>query len=277
MNGSAVVDGNTIYISSENNVYSCDRLYKWTKLQPHKYSGFGMVVLIHTLISVGGGIEKQPTNLIHSLIGNSWRETFLPMPTKRMYPAVANITTHLLVAGGLQESALATVEVFHFEASQWFTASSLPLKLRHPQMALSGGCVYFSEGNSIFCCSIEKLYIPCKPVSPHNSSDGESVWTRLADIPVEEYASLATVKGHVLAIGGIDDELDSRPSGAIHCYDAVMNSWSVIGELPTPRYEALTAVLPSNELVVMGGRTSFYHLCRVTDIGHYNATPFTSI
>ena len=94
-----------------------------------------------------------------------------------------------------------------------------------------------------------------------NSSDCGFEWTRLASIPTLEGSSLATLRGRVLAIGGYNDY--SGRTGAIHCYDVATNSWSVISEMPTPRYQVLTAVLPSNELVVVGG----YETYSFTEIG----------
>ena len=53
------------------------------------------------------------------------------------------------------------------------------------------------------------------------------------------------------------------PTGIIHQYNRSTNcnSWSVIGEMPTPRACPLVAVLPSHELIVMGGGG-----CTVTEI-----------
>jgi N-acetylneuraminic acid mutarotase len=88
------------------------------------------------------------------------------------------------------------------------------------------------------------------------------MWIRLARITIPHEFSLATLRGHVLAIGGTDE---SNPTGAIHCYDVATNSWSVIGEMPTARSEFLTAVLPSNQLVVVGGRLLQGELCSITE------------
>ena len=74
--------------------------------------------------------------------------------------------------------------------------------------------------------------------------------TGLAGIPVQS-STLATLKGHVIAIGGKDATY--KYMGAIHCYDAVVNSWTIVSEMPTPRSDALSIVLPGNKLVVVGG------------------------
>ena len=184
------------------------------------------------------------------------------MSTKRAHPAAANTPTHLVVAGGtlpLSRDGIATVEVLNTETLQWSTASSLPEAVHFPQMTTCGGCLYLADHKSnVFSCSVEDF------LKSTNSSDGGSVWTRLASIPVEEDSTLATLRGRVLAIGGYKDH--SGGTGAIHCYDVATNLWSVIGEIPTPRYSVLAAVLPSNELVVVGGIDASGY-CSTLEIG----------
>ena len=127
-------------------------------------------------------------------------------------------------------------------------------------MTTCGGCLYLAGNNSnVFSCSVEDL------LKYTNSSDGSSVWTRLASIPTSKGSTLATLRGRVLAIGGYG--YNSSPTGAIHCYDVATNSWSVIGEMPTPRHRVLTAVLPSNELVVVGGYDALEYLWSTLEIG----------
>ena len=77
--------------------------------------------------------------------------------------------------------------------------------------------------------------------------------------PSQQY-TLTTLKDRILAVGGHGrDRFDSTE--AIYCYDVATNSWSAIGKMLGPRYDAQAAVLPSNKLVVVGGlvRPSFAH------------------
>ena len=90
------------------------------------------------------------------------------------------------------------------------------------------------------------------------------MWTRLASIPTPWYSSLATLKGWILAIGGA---YGNTPTGTIHCYDVATNSWSVIGEIPSQGYGVLTAVLTSNEVLVVGGMMSAFETSHSADIG----------
>ena len=260
-----VVHGSTAYFSEGYVVYSYTvPENKWTKLPQCKYRYFAMAVLNGALTTIGGshteGGTDSKVNTLLSLSGSSWEEVLPPMPTKRDLPAAVRTPTHLVVAGG---SLIATVEVLNTETLQWSTASSLPEAVRFPQMTTCGGCLYLADNRSnVFSCSVEDL------LKSTNSSDGGSVWTRLASIPVEEGSTLATLRGRVLAIGGGDGGRDGGiPTGAIHCYDVATNSWSVISEMPTPRRRVLTAVLPSNELVVVGGYYASGDLCSTLEIG----------
>ena len=284
-----MVHGNSAYFPYGHDVYSYTVLEnKWTKLQECKYEYFAMAVINDTLTTIGGEAHLGAfTNTLLSLSGRLWEEVLPPMPTKRTHPSAANTPTHLVVAGGQQSviDYLATVEVLNTKTFQCFTASSLPQEVGYPQMTTRGGCIYLaSHDNKVFSCPVKDLlkstnssdggYVWTRLAHAVKSSDGGSVWTRLAHalkftnssdggsvwrklarVPTPWGSSLATLRGHVLAIGGSDTQNGGNPTGAIHCYDVATNSWSVIGEIPTPRSQVLTAVLPS-KLVVVGGLLS---------------------
>ena len=240
--GAAAVNGSTAYFSTDYNVYLYTVLEdKWFLLAHCKYAYFAMAVINDALTTIGGWDDRLgATNTLLSLSGSSWEEVLPPMPTKRAHPSTAYTPTHLVVAGRQ------TVEVLNTETLQWSTASSLPKAISYPQMTTCDRCIYLvSRDSEVFSCSVEDL------LKSTNNSDGGSVWTRLASIPTSQWSTLATLRGHVLAIGG--DDNGGNPTGAIHCYDVATNSWSVIGEMPTPRSLVLALVVASNELVVVGG------------------------
>lgn len=54
-------------------------------------------------------------------------------------------------------------------------------------------------------------------------------------------------------MGGNDSE-DQRTTD-IYMHNAATNSWKVISHLKIPRQQCSVAVLPHNELMVVGGRT----------------------
>ena len=221
-----------------------------------------MAVINDALTTIGGRDRQGAAiNTLLSLSGSSWEEVLPPMPTKRVLPAAAKIPPHLVVAGGSQSlyghDPVATIEVLDTKTLQWSTANSLPETVPLPPMTTCGR-IYLANGNNkVFSSSMEDL------LKSTNSSDGGSVWTRLANIPALQKSTLATLRGCVLAIGGA---YSRSPTGSIHCYDVATNSWSVIGKMPTPRYSALTAVLPSNELVVVGGKGMIRRYLPTTEI-----------
>ena len=149
------------------------------------------------------------------------------------------------------------------ETLQWSTASGLPQVIPYPKMTLCDE--HFDNNNTLFSCSMEGLLQSSKEPVPTDSSNGGPVWTRLADIPGHYTSSLVTLGGCVLAI--TSEDCNFRLTGAIHYYNKATNSWSIIGEMPTPRYCVLTAVLPTNKLVVVGGNRGLLDLCTDTEIG----------
>ena len=258
-----MVHGRTTYFSSGQNVYSYTvPENKWTKLPECRCERFAMAVVNDALTTIGGWDSQWGVaNALLSFSGWLWEEVLPPMPTERLLPASTNTPTHLVVAGGLQSllgDPTATVEVLNTETLQWSTVSSLPQTVGSPQMTICGRYLYLAGAEKVFSSFVEDL------LESTDISDSGSVWTRLACIPTPQWSTLATLNGCVLAIGGRDG---GNPTGAIHCYDVATNSWSVIGMLPTPRSRVLTAVFPSNELVVVGGLGATRDLCSVTEIG----------
>ena len=262
--GAAVVHGNTAYFSQYNSVYSYTLSQdKWTQLKQCEYSNFSMAVVNNLLTTIGGLSGVTTTNTLLCLSRSSsemkWEKLLPRMPTARMWSAAVTTPTHLIVAGGrtgLLGDALSVVETLDTNTLQWSSVSSSPEALRAHNMTLCNGQLYLSKDSKIFSCSVEELLKSRKPASTNSSG---SVWTKLTDIPVPYWASLTTLRGQVLAIGGSNQ--NGTPTGAIHQYNRSANSWSVIGEMPTPRAYPLVAVLPSHELIVVGG-----YRCSVTEI-----------
>ena len=262
-----MVYGNTAYFSQSYNVYSYTLSQdKWTTLKQCEYESFSMAVVNNQLTTIGGERSfETATNLLlclsRSSSGMKWEGLFPPMPTARIWSAAVTTPTHLIVAGGNKElfgNALSVVETLDTNTLQWSSVSSLPAILANPSMTLCNEQLYLSQDSKIFSCSVEELL---KSRKSFFNLLSRSVWTKLADIPVPYDTSLTTLRGQVLAIGGSDQPLGGTQTGAIHQYNRSTNSWSVIGEMPTPHARPLVAVLPSHELIVVGGL-----YCAITEI-----------
>ena len=57
-----------------------------------------------------------------------------------------------------------------------------------------------------------------------------------------------------MAVGGLNDR--DETTAAVHKYNPSTDSWHLISNMPTARYGSLVAVLPTNEVMVVGGKTS---------------------
>ena len=81
-------------------------------------------------------------------------------------------------------------------------------------------------------------------------SGANDTWTRVANLPVTRSMAVS-FHGHLIAVGGEDS--DGKPTSDIHRYNPSTNSWEVISHMTTPRSKCLAAVLPDNQLMVVGG------------------------
>ena len=173
------------------------------------------------------------------------------MPTKRFGSTPLCTGTALIVAGGvaLGGSWTRTVEVMDTETLQWSTAADLPQPCAAPG-AVCDDHVYIlslSHGSkSMYTCSVSALLQSCR------SRPMAGVWNTVAVPPVTDTTCVST-HGRLLVIGGRDS--NNKPTTAIYMYDRPTDSWEVISHMTTPRYWCHAAVLPNNQLMVVGGET----------------------
>ena len=188
------------------------------------------------------------------------------MPTKRRLTTALCTGTTLIVAGGGGEgpSVLSTVEVMNTENRQWSTAANLPEPMWYASATICGDQLYLLGGankdytytKSVYSCSVNTLLQFCVRHSQRERApleDKASVWRQVADLPVIS-STCESFHGRLLAIGG---EVDSGEcSTAVHMYSSTTNSWEIISHMTTGRYECFTAVLPDNQLMVVGGSSA---------------------
>ena len=249
---------------------------KWSELPECPNCDFSLAVVNGLLTAIGGEMPNcgGVTNSLLSFTDNKWTEVFPPMPTKRWLTAAVCSGRSLVVAGGIGEErkSLSTVEVMDTKTLQWSTARSLPHQASQANATLCGDQVYMLGGfyqtgkqsKSVFTCSLTALLQSCQPHSlggrlknlsfasgPKDLSRSE-VWHQLADTRYT-LSACASLHGQLLAVGGWVS--DVKKTAAIHMYNPTTNSWEVISHMVTPRHGCLVAVLPHNELMVVGGST----------------------
>ena len=118
-------------------------------------------------------------------------------------------------------------------------------------------CFYIK---SVYTCSLSALLQSCA----HQSLEGrvartsledklDIVWRQLADLPLIR-STCESFHGELLAFGGYDKDLGNS-STAVYMYNLTTNFWDVISHMTSGRCACFTAVLPDNQLIVVGGLT----------------------
>ena len=269
----AVVDGNTVYVRAGGTVkiYSYDATTdSWSQL-PDCVKGRCSITVINGRLTTVGGVES---NELFSLTGEGssrrWTKEYPPMPTERQCTTSLCTGATLIVAGGVGDGGvLSTVEVMNTENHQWSTAANLPQPMFSASATLTvcGDRIYMLGGagkqhtstKSVYTCSVSALLQSCAPRSLEaklkrtSLSDKASVWRQVADLPVTD-TTCESFHGRLLAIGGEDDL--GKVTTAVYEYSSTSNSWEVISHMTTGRYDCFTAVLPNNQLMVVGGVTA---------------------
>ena len=267
----AVVDGNTVYVMQSKNVYSYVIISdSWSQLPNYGYDDGSITVINGWLTAVGGYTYPDHSNDLFSLTGEGsdrkWTKKFPPMPTKRRWTTSLCTGTTLIVAGGwgVGTKHLSTVEVMDTETNQWSTAADLPAPMRYAsatvcgdQLYLLGGVMYSIYVKSAYTSSVSALLQSCVLSSLEEKQETlknkAEVWRQVVDLPVTR-STCESFHGRLLAIGG---EMDlGKPSTAVYMYDSSTNSWEIISHMTTARYDCFTAVLPDNQLMVVGGYTA---------------------
>ena len=256
--GAAVVDGNVAYFMNWNG-HSCSydsSTQRWSKLPRCPYNYSSLAVIRGLLTAIGGRSGESCDKLLSIKNDIKWMEHFPPMPTKRSNTAAVTTKQHLIVAGGESRSnKLDIVEVMDIQTLVWSTAASLSHPYSRASATICGDQLYMLGGfdkvggasHSLLTCSLPKLLQSCSETS------SDSVWHRIADVLVI-YSTCAAVNGELVAVGGMDNTmLNYKSTAAVYKYNPTTDSWDMISNMPTARNFCLVAVLPTNEMMVVGG------------------------
>ena len=261
--GSAV-DSNMLYVKvGTKQIYAFTiSTYIWSQLTDSPYVEGCPLAIINNLLTLVGGdtsdIRINASNRLFSLTGEGrarrWTEEFPPMPTKRWGSTALCTKTAVIVVGGeaKDDSPLKTVEIMSTVTKQWSTAVDLPQSVTYAPAALCGEQVYILGETSMYTCSLVTLILSRKSFLASLRKGDAGVWNEIAAPPVK-LTTCVSIHGQLLAVGGKDS--DEEPTSAIHLYNPTTDSWEVISHMGTPRWWSIAAVLPDNQLMVVGGRT----------------------
>ena len=226
----------------------------WYTLPPAPVCWFGMEELNEQLVIVGGRTrQRDVTGKVHSLNSSTqkWVESIAPMPTARSRPAVYSQPSCLTVVGGGDQhgTLLSDVEIFMPHTSQWHkTTSPAPSPLYGMTTTVINNICFIAKYSSTkvyqLCMSLQQT-----TTDSANTPQVITEWTNLCDLP-HEGCGLGSINGCLLTVGGGF----INPITTILGFSPITNTWKTVGELPEPRRICTTVLLPTGELLVMGGR-----------------------
>ena len=273
----AIVDGDMVYLRTSSRNISA---YKstdetWDQL-PECETGICSSAVVNNLLTTIGGESSgdKVTNQLFSLTGEgrskTWREVFQSMPTKRSSSAAVCTGQALIVAGGNNQDrkTLRTVEVMDIDTKEWSSAADLPEPLSNASITICHNRIYILGGwsggpiKSVYTCTLTDLFLSCRSRSlgerlarslSLTSPARSNVWNKVADLPVTQ-STCVTLHGRLLAIGGCDSKY--TPTSDVRIYHPTSNTWEVISKMIISRWCCFAAVLPTNELMVVGGCTT---------------------
>ena len=216
----------------------------WTTTDTPTYC-YALTTYDSHLLLVGGieYLSGQVTNKIYTMIDGEFKELLPPMKEKRSLSSVVSSGSVLAVAGGHGDSGpLSSVEVYNNGRT---SGQSLPDACYYMKSVFHGDKWILiggtRQGTKVYCVSLQSLV----------SGTEQSPWETLPDVPCP-YSAAVVVDGRILSIGGGSD---LNPTSSIYAYSPDTQSWIHVGDLPTPLHSTCAIVVPSGELMVLGGGT----------------------
>ena len=271
----------TMYMNDDHTILAYDvsrSTNSWSRLPDCPYHDSSLAVINNMLTTIGGRSDlNSTTNKLFSFTeegGNkSWTEKFPSMPTRRSDTTALCTGIFLIVNGGVKgiDIPLRTVEVMNTETLQWCTAADLP----HPTAGVTSSALCSDQifivntwKGVLYKCKIDDILQSCTTPSscelpPYIKPSVQ--WNQVAALPIGLGSSTCvSINDKLLAFGRSDYNHATAP---VHMYDFVTNSWTIISHMSTAvsRVSCIAAVLPDNQLVVVGGfRTNSVEIAKLT-------------
>ena len=208
------------------------------------------------LVLVGGAVpgKKEYLNTLIVWEGSTlqWIEPYHPMHTQRMQASAIGHGQYIAVAGGKNKVELDSVEVYDVNKYQWHFVTRLPVKIFQASSTFCNGDWYLMGGHgqkrAVYYTSIDSLF------REESQACSEETWQTLPDTDFS-LATIATIDDRILAIGGAKK---FGVTNTVRVYSATVNAWLPVEKpLPIPFCSAAAVVVPSEELLLIGGCADF--------------------
>lgn len=233
---------------------------KWSSLSPTPQRWFAIAVLKGKLLVIGGACHENAVTGQVTILDETnghWYSEYPPMPTSRSDPGAIGHLNHLIVIGGFDGiQSIDVVEVLDVSNNQWSQVASLPYTITSVTPMLQGDVLYLAGGFSVTKGkqAAKKLFT-CASIPMLLKSTLPSVWKELSPVPFS-YSSTTVHDGSFFTFCG-RDSTTKQDSSAVYLYDAVKNTWSQVGDMPTYRRMCTAISAATNgKIYVLGGIVS---------------------
>ena len=230
-------------------------LNSWSQVTtPTRYYG---LTTYHSQVVLVGGMEPDTdmaTNKLWTLKGGmNWQPSLPPMPTSRYYSSALNTGSPecLVVSGGqASEESVNVVEIF--KDNEWSSVQPLPKACSCLKSTLHKGRLYLMggrrQGRLVFHCKLESLL---NENYTQEMSHSSVLWSELQTHL--QHSSPSSFANQLISTGGLSGYYSSE----ICAYSPHTLSWLHVGNLSKKLSKTSTIVLPTGELVVLGGYGAF--------------------
>ena len=240
---------------------------KWATLPPYSTRSFGMTAVDNHLVIVGGeGCDGSLSKVlgVWSEKSKKWSHPYPDMNTPRFACSSFTYRQWLVVAGGGGAGVrkLSSVEVMNTDTKQWYAGPPTPIAWHSMKTAILDDTCYFMGGYIETLANTDKVYSVSLPalISQLRSAKDTQTWKELPQLPVT-YASPLTIRGFLLAVGGMDK--GRKVVSALHLYQPDAELWVKVADMPTPRHTHTCIMITKNELLVTGGYNAGLDIAQV--------------
>ena len=207
----------------------------------------GQLVLIGGMTTDAG--QKCLRNLtVWDETQHGWdQDRYPPMNTAWMHSTAVTHEIYIAVAGGIDTWRLDNVEVFDCDSREWHTKAPLPVKAYCVTSAFvaSEAALYIIGGNGLKM----SVYTATLVLNDERTLSAD-VWKPLCDTQYTN-ATVAAFGKSILTIGG---KSICGAESSVRVYFPARTMWlRVEKELPCSFYSCAAVVIPTNELLLIGG------------------------
>ena len=246
----------------ETNIYVFDHTIESPTVTPIPTPGptrWSTLTTINSRLVLAGGARDRmnATDELWALQddGGAWDQPFPPLLQACWGAAALSTSDHLILAGGVENdpsTPLKTMQIYNVNSRKWALAQpqyALPKSYYFMKGVLHNGDWYLAGGRwqyeTIFYTSLESLITM-------SGGRKENIWKTLPNLSRRQLccSCISVYLDQLIAVGGTTI---TSPTDEIQKYSFNKRQWVDAGRLYQPCDSACTVILPSKEILLIGG------------------------